>query len=80
MVPLLAQVRASMGVAFGAVPDGMVCVNSFATDPQFRQMGFALKVQCRSRVAFREAEAQEGRIPIVRESLPAVSLHKTLGA
>ncbi|HST94108.1 MAG TPA: N-acetyltransferase [Microvirga sp.] len=67
-------------LAFGAVHDRIVCVNSVATDPAFRRRGLA-----RQAIAAILAWAQErcgatgACVPVVAANGPAVALYEGLG-
>lgn len=66
--------------AFGAVHDGIVCVNSVATDPEFRRQGLAQKTIAAVLAWARTARgAVGGCVPVAADNAPAVSLYQGLG-
>ena len=67
-------------IAFGAVHHGMVCVNSVATDPDFRRRGLAHKAISAILAWAREGHGATGAcVPVVAENDPAVGLYEGLG-
>ena len=67
-------------IAFGAVHHGMVCVNSVATDPDFRRRGLAHKAISAILAWARDRHGATGAcVPVVAENDPAVGLYEGLG-
>jgi N-acetylglutamate synthase len=67
-------------VAFGAVHDGVVCVNSVATDPGFRRQGHAQRViSAILSWAQDRCGATGACVPVVAANAPAVALYEDLG-
>ena len=67
-------------VAFGAVHHGMVCVNSVATDPDFRRRGLAHRAISGVLAWARDRHGATGAcVPVVAENDPAVGLYEGLG-
>jgi ribosomal protein S18 acetylase RimI-like enzyme len=67
-------------LAFGAVHDGLVCVNSVVTDPAFRRQGLARKAVS---TVMAWAQSQHGAtgacLSVVADNAPAVALYEALG-
>ncbi len=69
-----------VAVAFGAAHDGIVCVNSVATDPRFRRRGFArAAIDAVLAWAGRSAGATRACVPVVADNAPAIALYRQLG-
>ncbi len=67
-------------LAFGAVHDGVVCINSVATDPAFRRRGLARRaIEAVLAWAADKERAAEACIPVVAGNHPAVALYRGLG-
>ncbi len=67
-------------IAFGAVHHGMVCVNSVATDPEFRRRGLAQGAISAVLAWARDRKGATGAcVPVVAENAPAVALYQGLG-
>lgn len=67
-------------VAFGAVHDGIVCVNSVATDPAFRRRGLAQRtISSILAWAADRCGATGACVPVVAANRPAVGLYQGLG-
>ena len=67
-------------VAFGAVHHGMVCVNSVATDPEFRRRGLAHRTISAILAWARDRHgAAEACVPVLAENDPAAALYERLG-
>jgi N-acetylglutamate synthase len=67
-------------LAFGAVHEGVVCVNSVVTDPELRRRGYARKaVSAVLEWAIDAAGAAEACIPVVGSNAPAIALYQGLG-
>ena len=67
-------------VAFGAVHHGMVCVNSVATDPEFRRRGLAHRAISGVLAWARDRHGARGAcVPVVAKNDPAVGLYEGLG-
>ena len=67
-------------LAFGAVHNGIVCVNSVVTDPAFRRRGLARKVVS-TVLAWAQTRcgATGACLSVVADNAPAVALYETLG-
>ncbi len=67
-------------VAFGAVHHGLVCVNSVATDPEFRRRGLAGQAISAVLAWARDRHGAAGAcVPVVAGNDPAVALYEGLG-
>ncbi len=67
-------------VAFGAVHRGMVCVNSVATDPDFRRRGLAHRTVSAILAWARDRHGATGAcVPVLAENDPAAALYERLG-
>ncbi|GEO13328.1 GNAT family N-acetyltransferase [Microvirga aerophila] len=67
-------------VAFGAVHDRIVCVNSVATDPDFRRQGHAQRVISAILAWAQDRCGAKGAcVPVVAGNAPAVALYEGLG-
>jgi N-acetylglutamate synthase len=67
-------------VAFGAVHDGIVCLNSVATDPIFQRKGHArLVVGAILAWAQRQEQAKGACLPVVADNAAALALYHALG-
>ncbi|MCB8822355.1 GNAT family N-acetyltransferase [Microvirga rosea] len=67
-------------MAFGAVHDGIVCVNSVATDPEFRRRGLAQKTIAAILAWARDVRGATGAcVPVAADNAPAVALYQGLG-
>jgi ribosomal protein S18 acetylase RimI-like enzyme len=67
-------------VAFGAVHDGIVCINSVATDPDFRRRGLAQRtISAILSWASDRCGATGACVPVVAANTPAVGLYRGLG-
>lgn len=67
-------------LAYGAVHDGLVCVNSVVTDPAFRRRGLARKaVSTVLAWAQGRCGATGACLSVVADNAPAVALYQTLG-
>jgi ribosomal protein S18 acetylase RimI-like enzyme len=67
-------------VAFGAVHDDIVCVNSVATDPDFRRNGHAqTAISAILAWAQDRCGATGACVPVVAGNAPAVALYVGLG-
>ncbi|HEX4766983.1 MAG TPA: GNAT family N-acetyltransferase [Lichenihabitans sp.] len=70
----------AVALAFGALHDGMVCINSVATHPDFRRRGFARRaIGAVLAWAAGEGRATDACIPVVAGNHPAVALCRGLG-
>lgn len=67
-------------IAFGAVHDGIVCLNSVATDLAFRRRGHArLAVEAILAWARREEQADGACLPVMAANTAALELYRSLG-
>jgi N-acetylglutamate synthase len=67
-------------LAFGAVHDGLVCVNSVVTDPAFRRQGLARKaVAAVLKWAQERCGATGACLAVVADNAPARALYRRLG-
>ncbi len=67
-------------LAFGAVHDGLVCVNSVVTDPAFRRQGLARKAVSAVLVwAQSRCGATGACLSVVADNAPALALYEALG-
>jgi ribosomal protein S18 acetylase RimI-like enzyme len=67
-------------LAFGAVHDGVVCVNSVATDPDFRRKGHAQRAISAILAWAQDRCAATGAcVPVVAGNAAAVALYEGLG-
>jgi GNAT superfamily N-acetyltransferase len=67
-------------LAYGAVHDGLVCVNSVVTDPAFRRRGLGRKVVSAVLAWARERQAAtEACLAVVADNAPAIALYESLG-
>ncbi|MGF9757148.1 GNAT family N-acetyltransferase [Microvirga sp. 0TCS3.31] len=81
---VFAAVRSDDGrlgaLAFGAIHDGIVCVNSVVTDPAFRRQGLARKtVAAVLNWAQERCGATGACLAVVAENAPARALYRNLG-
>jgi len=75
----LADGRAG-ALAYGAVHDGLVCVNSVVTDPAVRRRGLGRKAVGAVLAWARERQGATGAcLAVVAENAPANALYETLG-
>lgn len=71
---------APASVAFGAVHDGMVCVNLVATEPAARRQGLSRRaVEAVLAWAQERAGADAACLPVVAGNAPAIALYRDLG-
>lgn len=67
-------------LAFGAVHDGIVCVNLVVTDPACRRRGLSRRAVASVLAWARDRAGAEGAcLPVVASNTPAVALYKGLG-
>jgi ribosomal protein S18 acetylase RimI-like enzyme len=67
-------------LAFGAVHDGVVCVNSVTSDPDFRRQGHAQRVISAILAWAQDRCGATGAcVPVVAGNAPAVALYEGLG-
>jgi GNAT superfamily N-acetyltransferase len=67
-------------LAFGAVYNSIVCVNSVITDPSFQRRGLARSVLSAVLTWARDSTGATGAcVPVVASNLPAVALYERLG-
>ncbi len=67
-------------LAYGAVHDGIVCVNSVVTDPAFRRQGLARRaVSGVLAWAQGRCEATGACLAVVADNTPAIALYHSLG-
>jgi ribosomal protein S18 acetylase RimI-like enzyme len=81
---VFASVRSDDGrlgaLAFGAVHDGLVCVNSVVTDPAVRRQGLGRKVVTAVLAWAQERQGATGAcLAVVADNVPAIALYKSLG-
>ncbi len=78
-----AMLRAEDGepvsVAFGALHDGTLCVNSVVTDPACRRQGLSYRAISALLVWARRRRASGACVPVVATNAPAVALYERLG-
>jgi ribosomal protein S18 acetylase RimI-like enzyme len=67
-------------LAFGAVHDGLVCVNSVVTDPAFRRQGLGRKAVSAVLAWAKEHQGAAGAcLAVVADNTPAIALYHSLG-
>jgi ribosomal protein S18 acetylase RimI-like enzyme len=66
-------------LAYAALHDGLVCVNSVATDPEHRRAGLARKVTAALLDWGRRHDAEAACLAVVAANAPAVALYDGLG-
>ena len=67
-------------LAFGAMHDGLVCVNSVVTDPAFRRQGLARKAVSAVLAWARSQHGATGAcLSVVADNAPAAALYEALG-
>jgi ribosomal protein S18 acetylase RimI-like enzyme len=67
-------------VAFGAVHDGILCINAVGTDAAFRRQGHARRaVGAVMDWAHRQAGATEACLPVMAHNMAAIALYDSLG-
>lgn len=81
---VFAAVRSDDGrlraLAFGAVHDGLVCVNSVVTDSVVRRQGLGRKVVSAVLAWFKEHQGAAGAcLAVVADNTPAMALYGSLG-
>lgn len=81
---VFAAVRSDDGrmgaLAYGAVHDGLVCVNSVVTDPAFRRQGLGRKVVLAVLAWAKEHQGAAGAcLAVVADNTPAIALYRSLG-
>jgi N-acetylglutamate synthase len=81
---VFAAVRSDDGrlgaLAFGAVHDGLVCVNSVVTDPAIRRQGLGRKVVSAVLTWAKERQGAAGAcLAVVADNTPAMALYESLG-
>ena len=81
---IFAAVRSDVGrpgaLAFGAVHDGIVCVNSVVTDPAVRRQGLGRKAVSAVLAWAKERQGAAGAcLAVVADNTPAIALYKSLG-
>jgi ribosomal protein S18 acetylase RimI-like enzyme len=67
-------------LAYGAVHDGLVCVNSVVTDPAFRRQGLGRKAVSAVLAWAKERQGATGTcLAVVADNTPAIALYRSMG-